>query len=239
MSSRNGRQAEESERPEGCKSIYVGNLPFSITDHDLQSMFQDCGEIDQARCVTDRETGRSRGYGYVDFTTESAVDAALAKNGTELEGRQIRIDFGKGKNSAPRPDRVSRFGDARPDRGADRGADRGSRGVQHSDRPEGCKSIYVGNLAFSVTDDDLRSMFEDCGAIDHARCVTDRETGRSRGYGYVDFSDESSINSAIAKDGMEVGGRAIRIDFSKGKSSAPRGGRGGFSSRGGRGENRY
>jgi len=224
---RSRHQAEETVRPDGCKSVYIGNLPFSVTEHDLKSLFQDCGEIDNARCVVDKDTGRSRGYGYVDFIHEASVDRAIAKNGIEIEGRALRIDFGKPRTSttAPRAERGGRVGAApRSD-------------APPSERPEGCKSIYVGNLAFSVTDDALKSIFQDCGGIESARCVTDRETGRSRGYGYVDFADESALNAAIAKNGLEVGGRPIRVDFSKGKSTAPsaprtsRGGRGGFSSR--------
>ncbi|HEY8345908.1 MAG TPA: RNA-binding protein, partial [Symbiobacteriaceae bacterium] len=61
------------------------------------------------------------------------------------------------------------------------------------------KSIYVGNLPWSTTAEDLRALFEQYGPVENARIVTDRETGRSRGFGFVDMADEESAERAIAE----------------------------------------
>jgi nucleolin len=113
-------------RPEGCRSVFVGNLPFSATEEDLKWLFSDCGDIEAARIATDRETGRPRGFGYVDFATEDCVDKAMAKQGTDLYGRAVRLDYGKGSNNNNGGGRGG-FGGGYGGRGGF-GGDRGGRG---------------------------------------------------------------------------------------------------------------
>lgn len=93
------------------------------------------------------------------------------------------------------------------------------------------KKIYVGNLAFSVTDDELQQAFASFGTITSARVVMDKMSGRSKGFGFVEIEDDASADTAIQKmDGQTIGGRAVRV--SEAKPQEPRtgggGGRGGF-----------
>lgn len=75
------------------------------------------------------------------------------------------------------------------------------------------KSIYVGNLPWSTTAEDLRALFEQYGPVENARIVTDRETGRSRGFGFVDMADEESAERAIAElNNFEYGGRPLTVN---------------------------
>lgn len=93
------------------------------------------------------------------------------------------------------------------------------------------KKIYVGNLSFHTTDQELRSMFEPHGAVESATLVTDRDTGRSRGFGFVEMSNDEEAEKAIAAlNGKESGGRALTVN--EARPQAPRSG--GFG-RGGRG----
>ena len=85
---------QPAEKPEGCCSVFVGNLPWTATEDDLKWLFEDCGEIASARIATDRETGKPRGFGHVDFSSTEAVDKAMLKAGADLYGRPIRVDFG-------------------------------------------------------------------------------------------------------------------------------------------------
>jgi RNA recognition motif-containing protein len=97
------------------------------------------------------------------------------------------------------------------------------------------KNIYVGNLSFDATEDQLRSMFEAYGEVARASIVTDRDTGRSRGFGFVEMADDSAAMSAIeALNGTSIGGRNITVNEARPKSDrAGGGGRGGYG--GGRG----
>ena len=74
-------------------------------------------------------------------------------------------------------------------------------------------NIYVGNLAYSTTEDDLRTAFEAYGEVSSAKIITDRDTGRSKGFGFVEMSDDGNGNSAIeGLNGQELGDRAIKVN---------------------------
>lgn len=85
--------------------------------------------------------------------------------------------------------------------------------------------VYVGNLPYSATQDDLRALFEGCGP-DDVHIPMDRETGRSRGYAFVSFDTEAGVASALEKSGSDYKGRTIRVDRALPKT-------GGGGSRGG------
>src|SRR3989475_13307167 len=77
-------------------------------------------------------------------------------------------------------------------------------------------NIFVGNLALSTTDHDLRQLFEPYGVVDEIRVITDRETGRSKGFGFVEMHDGTAARTAIAKlQGQEVGGRTLTVNEAK------------------------
>ena len=93
--------------------------------------------------------------------------------------------------------------------------------------------IYVGNLPFSSTEADLRSAFERHGSVESVNVIMDRETGRPRGFAFVEMSEESAAKDAIrALDGSDFGGRDIRVNEAQDK-------RGGGGGGGGGGRNRY
>jgi RNA recognition motif-containing protein len=78
------------------KKLYVGNLPFSVNAEKLKEVFSDFGEVSDAFVVKDRNTGRSRGFGFVTFADEEAADKAIAEmNGKELEGRELVVNEAK------------------------------------------------------------------------------------------------------------------------------------------------
>jgi RNA recognition motif-containing protein len=94
--------------------------------------------------------------------------------------------------------------------------------------------LYVGNLPFSVDDNELREIFSEHGEVHSAQVVMDRETGRSRGFGFVEM-DASGGNAAIeALNGQEIGGRSLVVNEARPREDRPRGG-GGGGFRGGRG----
>jgi RNA recognition motif-containing protein len=107
------------------------------------------------------------------------------------------------------------------------------------------KNLYVGNLPHSTTEAELRNVFEAHGAVDKVTLVTDRETGRSRGFGFVEMSDAGAADKAIAAlNGTDLGGRTLTINEAKPKTDRPKGGGGGGGQRfggggGGRGRDDY
>jgi RNA recognition motif-containing protein len=98
------------------------------------------------------------------------------------------------------------------------------------------KNLYVGNLPHSTTEAELRNLFEAHGAVDKVSMVTDRETGRSRGFAFVEMTDAGEAEKAIAAlNGTELGGRALKINEAKPKTDRPGGGGGGRGFGGGGG----
>jgi RNA recognition motif-containing protein len=79
------------------KKIYVGNLPFSTTDDDLRELFARHGEVSSASVVMDRETGRSRGFGFVEMDTANAQTAISALDGRDMGGRALRVNEAESK----------------------------------------------------------------------------------------------------------------------------------------------
>jgi RNA recognition motif-containing protein len=83
------------------KKLYVGGLPFSVTDDQLKTIFESHGTVESAKVITDRYTDKSRGFGFVEMSSQQEAEQAIkALNGTELEGRSLKVN-----ESKPREDR--------------------------------------------------------------------------------------------------------------------------------------
>ena len=87
------------------------------------------------------------------------------------------------------------------------------------------RNIFVGNLDFSATESSIRSLFEPHGAVDRVNLVTDRDTGRSRGFAFVEMADSAEADKAIAAlNGAEVNGRALNVNEARPKTAGGGGG---------------
>jgi RNA recognition motif-containing protein len=96
------------------------------------------------------------------------------------------------------------------------------------------KKLYVGNLSFSVNDEELQQAFSSFGNVISARIVIDKMSGRSKGFGFVELEEDSAADAAISKmDGQEIGGRPVRVSEAKPQEDRPRREGGGFGGGGG------
>jgi cold-inducible RNA-binding protein len=85
------------------KKLYVGNLSYGVDDHMLNDCFAQHGQVTQAQVVMDRETGRSKGFGFVEYSTQEEAQAAIdALDGHELDGRAMRVDEARPREDRPR-----------------------------------------------------------------------------------------------------------------------------------------
>ncbi|TPX61373.1 hypothetical protein PhCBS80983_g01132 [Powellomyces hirtus] len=200
---------------ESSTTVFVGGLAWASTEESIKEAFAECGEITSVRIITDRETGRSKGFGYVEFTTGAAAKKACEWNGSELDGRSIKVDI-----STPRP--------------AD-GNTGGRNNRVENPKSTPASTLFIGNLSFNVTEDLVRDTFGEHGEVVHIRLPTDRETGNPKGFGYVEFGDIDTATAALqALNGADLDGRSLRIDYAGPKPD--NGGAGGFG--GGRGGGR-
>jgi RNA recognition motif-containing protein len=89
-------------------------------------------------------------------------------------------------------------------------------------------TIYVGNLPFNVTEQDVRALFEPHGAVESVKLINDRETGKPRGFGFVDMAQADAQTAIQALNGQQLGGRPLRINEAQERPQRPRQGGGPF-----------
>lgn len=235
-------ESEPSQTPKKAKTeavvdesaptgnLFVGNISWNVDEEWLTREFEEFGELTGVRIITDRESGRSKGFGYVEFKDPQHAKKALeTKNGAELDGREIRLDF-----STPR---TNNDGGDRQQRSNDR-----ARNFGDTTNPP-ASTLFVGNISFEADENTITEYFQEHGTIKAVRLPTDRETGAPKGFGYVEMDSVEEAQAAFAAlQGADIAGRPIRLDYAQARTddgSGGRGGRGGgrggFGDRGGRG----
>ncbi|KXN86332.1 Nuclear localization sequence-binding protein [Leucoagaricus sp. SymC.cos] len=194
------RKADGDEQPQAKKvkldpttqetvSIFVGHLSWSIDNDRLAQEFAHCGEVVSATVQTDRNTGRSRGFGYVHFTSTEAVEKALEMNGKEIDGRAINVD----RSTPPDPNQVR---------------EKRSRNFNDQISPPS-STLFIANLPFSINEDTLWTYFEN-HSVKTIRLPTDRDTGAPKGFGYVELESVEDAKKAFeALSGTEIEGRGV------------------------------
>ncbi|GAB2286734.1 hypothetical protein Dimus_021129 [Dionaea muscipula] len=165
--------------------VYAGGIPYYSTEDDIRSFFDHCGTITEVDCMKFPETGKFRGIAIISFKTEEAAKRALVLDGADMGGLILKIQPYKST-------RDTEISDYSP--------------------PviEGYNRIYVGNLSWDITEEDLRKLLSGC-SISSLRFGEDKETGEFKGYAHVDLSDNTSLTKALKLDQRVVCGRPVRI----------------------------
>ncbi|XP_039037383.1 protein gar2 [Hibiscus syriacus] len=163
---------------------YVGGIPYRYTEDDIRYYFESCGTITDIDCMKFPDTGKFRGIAIVCFETEAAAKEALALDRAEMGGMQLTIQPYK----STRANKATGFAPK---------------------MMEGYNRIYVGNLSWDITEDDLKKFFSDCN-VSSIRFGINKETGEFRGYAHVDFSDSVSVAMALKLDQEIVCGRPVK-----------------------------
>ncbi|KAL5197662.1 hypothetical protein ABZP36_001174 [Zizania latifolia] len=192
-----GGADSEGEFSEDLK-VFVGNLPFNVDSAQLAGLFEQAGGVEMVEVVYDRVTGRSRGFGFVTMSTAEEVSAAVEQfNGYTFQGRPLKV------NSGPPPPR-------------DEFAPRTPRGGGNSF--DSSNKLYVGNLSWGVDNSTLENLFSEQGNVLDCKVIYDRESGRSRGFGFVTYGSSEEVNNAISNlDGVDLDGRQIRVTVAESK----------------------
>ncbi|KAK9127150.1 hypothetical protein Syun_015947 [Stephania yunnanensis] len=177
---------ESQGNDEVANKVYVGGIPYYSTEDDIRSFFEGCGTITEVDCVTFPESGKFRGIAMLTFKTEAAAKRALALDGADMGGFFLKIQPYKAmRTQTPTTDFSPQIVD-------------------------GYNRVYIGNLSWDITEDDVRNLFSDC-KITSIRFGEDKDTGEFRGYAHVDFSDTVSLSIALKLDQKVVCERPVRI----------------------------
>ncbi|XP_054811733.1 33 kDa ribonucleoprotein, chloroplastic isoform X1 [Prosopis cineraria] len=183
--------------------LYVGNLPFSMTSSHLSEIFQEAGNVVSVEIVYDRVTDRSRGFAFVTMgSAEDAKEAIRMFDGSQVGGRTVKVNFPE----------VPRGGERLVMGPKVRNNYRGFVDSPHK--------IYAGNLGWGLTSQGLRDAFAGQPGFLSAKVIYERDTGRSRGFGFVSFETAEDVEAALnAMNGVEVQGRALRLNLAADRTS--------------------
>lgn len=195
---------DRSAAPADC-NVHVGNLPWSTTTPALRELCEEFGELQHAEVVFGRD-GRSRGYGAVVFCSpEDASRCIDGLHGTMIEGRDLTVRISK-----PRGDRPRRAGGGGGAGAPPVGGGGGYGGEPVADNSNGYK-VFVGNMPWSITWQDLKDLAKDYGDVAFADVVLDYQ-GRSRGMGTITFNELQDAHNCIeTMNGLEVDNRKLLV----------------------------
>ncbi|XP_069768377.1 heterogeneous nuclear ribonucleoprotein A3-like [Narcine bancroftii] len=224
---------EDSQEPEQLRKLFIGGLSFETTDDSLRNHFEQWGRLTDCVVMRDPNTKRSRGFGFVTYSCVSEVDGAMAARPHKVDGRVVE------------PKRaVSREDSTRP-------------GAHLT-----VKKIFVGGIKEDTEEHHLRDYFEKFGKIEVTEVMTDRQSGKKRGFAFITFDDHDAVDKIVVQkyhtinghncevrkalsreemqnSGMNQRGRGSSGNFSRGSfgnsgsNFSSRGGGGNFNSRGG------
>ncbi|OAL56281.1 splicing factor, CC1-like protein [Pyrenochaeta sp. DS3sAY3a] len=194
---RNSATPPEDDRDK--RTIFVQQISQRTRTIHLREFFEQVGTVIEAQIVKDRVTGRTKGVGYVEFKDIESVEKALEKTGHKLKGIPIIVQLTEAeKNRAARP--------------SEGGAAAGANGAPFH-------RLYVGNIHFSIGEDDLKQIFLPFGELDQVTLQRDEANpGRSKGYGFVQFVNPDHAKKALQEmNGFELANRQIRVGLGNDK----------------------
>jgi nucleolin len=169
------------------KTVFVSGLPHHVGMKSVRKYFKQCGAIAYVTLPKFEDTGKSRGIAQITFTRRKSAERALALSGEYWGKRYLEITPHDG----------------------------GSQWQPTTEKPQGCKTIFVGNLDYDVTDEQIREAFAKCGEIQSVRWGTEKESGDFRGFGHISFYEEAACDRAAKLAGAIFRGRPLKIDFAE------------------------
>ncbi|KAI3683801.1 hypothetical protein L1987_84316 [Smallanthus sonchifolius] len=172
--------------------LFVGNLPFHVDNAALALLFEQSGHVETAEVVYDKLNRRSRGFAFVKMSSVKEAEAAAKKfDGYELYGRQLKVNYG------PPPRKKSFIKKPRDHETSENNTN---------------NVVYVGNLSWNVDNETLETLFWEHGNVMQAKVFYDKDSGRSRGFGFVTYSCADEVYSAVKSlDGVDLDGRNIQV----------------------------
>lgn len=177
-----------------ARRLYVGNIPRTVKNDELQKIVEEHGAVEKTEVMYDKYSGRSRRFAFVTMkTVEDAATAAEKLNGTQIGGREVKVNITEKPLQTLESSSLLQTEDS-----------------QFVDSPY---KVYVGNLAKTVTMDTLKTFFAEKGKVVSAKVSRVPGTSKSSGYGFVTFSSEEDVDAAITSlNNAVLEGQKIRVN---------------------------
>ncbi|ORY05609.1 splicing factor, CC1-like protein [Basidiobolus meristosporus CBS 931.73] len=186
-----------SEADRDRRTVFVMQLAARLRHREFLDFFSTAGRVREAKIVADRNSRRSKGVGYVEYYHEDSVPQALALTGQKLLGIPVIVQPSEAeKNRLAAQQEAAASADV----------------VYHR--------LYIGSVHFNLTEDDLRQVFEPFGPLDFVNLHRDPETGRSKGFAFIQYKNTEDAKHALEKmNGFELAGRTIKVGLVTDKGS--------------------
>ncbi|KAL3643319.1 hypothetical protein CASFOL_014134 [Castilleja foliolosa] len=183
--------------------LFIGGISWDTSEERLREYFQTFGEIVEAVIMRDRTTGRARGFGFIVFANASVAEKVVRERHV-IDGRTVEA-----KKAVPRDDHQS--------------FNRNTGSIQGSPSPGPIrtKKIFVGGLASTVTEADLKKYFDQFGTISDVVVMYDHNTQRPRGFGFITYNSEEAVDKVLFKTFHELNGKMVEVKRAVPKELSP------------------
>uniref|UniRef100_A0A3B4E6V1 RRM domain-containing protein n=1 Tax=Pygocentrus nattereri TaxID=42514 RepID=A0A3B4E6V1_PYGNA len=192
------------------RKLFVGGLNVQTTNEGLRAHFEQYGKLTDCVVVQNDQLQRSRCFGFVTYSSEEEADAAMAARPHVVDGKNVELKRAVAREDAGKPEALAKV-----------------------------KKIFVGGLKDDIEEKDLHDFFAQFGVIEKAEVITDKDTGKKRGFGFVHFEDNDSADKAVVLKFHTIKGHKVEVKkaLTRQEIQAAGGARGGRG-RGGRGMGR-
>ncbi|XP_074917183.1 heterogeneous nuclear ribonucleoprotein A1 isoform X6 [Chelonoidis abingdonii] len=175
-------KSESPKEPEQLRKLFIGGLSFETTDESLRGHFEQWGTLTDCVVMRDPNTKRSRGFGFVTYSTVEEVDAAMNARPHKVDGRVVEPKRAVSREDSQRP------------------------GAHLT-----VKKIFVGGIKEDTEEHHLRDYFEQYGKIEVIEIMTDRGSGKKRGFAFVTFDDHDSVDKIVIQKYHTVNGHNCEV----------------------------
>ncbi|XP_022726225.1 RNA-binding protein 39-like isoform X2 [Durio zibethinus] len=174
------------------RTVFAYQIPLKANEKDIYEFFSRAGKVRDVRLILDRNSRRSKGVGYIEFYDVMSVPMAIALSGQPLLGQSVMVKPSEAEKNLVQSTTSVAAGQTGPHAG-------------------GARRLYVGNLHFNITEDQLRQVFEPFGSVELVQLPLD-ENGQCKGFGFVQFTQLEDAKNALNLNGqLEIGGRVIKV----------------------------
>ncbi|KAF8947634.1 hypothetical protein BGZ47_008401 [Haplosporangium gracile] len=200
-----GKEKKEGPGRKGEYGIWIGNLSFLTTDKALRHFFRNVGaDITRVNMPTGSGYNKkgNKGFAYVDFSSAEGQEAAIKLSESELDGRKVLIKSSKSYEGRPAVSKAA--------------AQEKSLKQKHAVSP----TLFIGNLSFQSTREGLQKLFEDCGEIRKVRLATFEDSGKCKGFAYIDYMAPESATTALTDPKKHfLDGRKLNIEYASAEAT--------------------
>ncbi|KAK2118870.1 Heteroproteinous nuclear ribonucleoprotein A1 [Saguinus oedipus] len=175
-------KSESPKEPEQLRKLFIGGLSFETTDESLRSHFEQWGTLTDCVVMRDPNTKRSRGFGFIMYATVEEVDAAMNARPHKVDGRVVEPKRAVSREDSQRP------------------------GAHLT-----VKKIFIGGIKKDTEEHHLRDYFEQYGKIEVIEIMTDRGSGKKRGFAFVTFDDHDSVDKIVIQKYHTVNGTTVKL----------------------------